>query len=185
GLKGLNQRIMIGLNKLTHQAINLLFKPCKFDFSAFAPFAELVLPFFPSKLKQVAHQHESFWVRLQHELLNETLYRSLWQAQRLIAEWQTDYSERFNGTLRCEVLNAAWFTTTHQAQVVINSWLKQYNHVRPHHALGMRAPAPETLFEEPPNLWTRRRGLDAWLRMTLRADDAAAARFFRRTPLIT
>ena len=84
---------MFGLNKPTHQAINLLFKPCKFDFSAFAPFAELVLPFFPSKLKQVAHQHESFWVRLQHELLNETLYRSLWQAQRLIAEWQTDYDE--------------------------------------------------------------------------------------------
>ncbi len=27
------------------------------------------------------------------ELLNETLFRSLWQARRLIAEWQTDYNE--------------------------------------------------------------------------------------------
>lgn len=32
--------------------------------------------------------------RLRDELLNETLLRSLWQAQRLIAEWQTDYNEK-------------------------------------------------------------------------------------------
>ncbi len=34
-------------------------------------------------------------VRLLHngELLNETLFRSLWQARRLIAQWQTDYNE--------------------------------------------------------------------------------------------
>lgn len=50
--------------------------------------------------------------------------------------------------MRREVLNAAWFTTTRQAQVVIDSWLKQYNHVRPHHALGMRAPVPETILEK-------------------------------------
>ena len=36
---------------------------------------------------------ESFNGRLRDELLNETLFRSLWQAQRLIAEWQTDYNE--------------------------------------------------------------------------------------------
>ena len=63
--------------------------------------------------------------------------------------WENGYNERFNGTLRREVLNAEWFTTTRQAQVVINSWLKQYNHVRPHHALGMRAPVPETILEKP------------------------------------
>lgn len=63
--------------------------------------------------------------------------------------WENGYNERFNGTLRREVLNAEWFTTTRQAQVVIDSWLKQYNHVRPHHALGMRAPVPETLLEKP------------------------------------
>lgn len=44
-----------------------------------------------------------------------------------------------------EVLNAEWFTTTRQAQVVIDGWLKQYNHIRPHHALGMHAPVPETI----------------------------------------
>jgi putative transposase len=59
--------------------------------------------------------------------------------------WKNGYNERLNGTLRREVLNAEWLTTTRQAQVVIDTWLRQYNHVRPHHALGMRAPVPETL----------------------------------------
>jgi len=59
--------------------------------------------------------------------------------------WENGYNERFNGTLRREVLNAEWFATTRQAQTVINQWLKQYNHIRPHHALGMRPPVPETI----------------------------------------
>ena len=59
--------------------------------------------------------------------------------------WENGYNERFNGTLRSEVLNAEWFTTIKQAQIVINQWLRQYNHVRPHQALGMRTPIPETL----------------------------------------
>jgi putative transposase len=52
-------------------------------------------------------------------------------------------------TRRREVLNAEWFATTRQAQVVINTWLRQYNHIRPHHALGMRPPVPETILEKP------------------------------------
>ena len=59
--------------------------------------------------------------------------------------WENGYNERFNGTLRREILNAEWFATTNQAQVVINQWLKQYNHIRPHHSLGMRPPVPETI----------------------------------------
>ena len=59
--------------------------------------------------------------------------------------WENGYNERFNGTLRHEVLNAEWFTTTKQAQIVINQWLRQYNHIRPHQALNMRPPVPETL----------------------------------------
>ena len=46
---------------------------------------------------------------------------------------------------RREVLDAEWFATTRQAQVVINIWLKQYNESRPHEALGMRPPVPETI----------------------------------------
>jgi len=33
---------------------------------------------------------------------------------------------------------------------VIKTWLKQYNHIRPHQALGMRPPVPETLCETGP-----------------------------------
>ena len=62
--------------------------------------------------------------------------------------WENGYNERFNGTLRREVLNAEWFHSTKQAQVAINAWLRQYNQIRPHHALGMRPPAPETLLEK-------------------------------------
>lgn len=64
--------------------------------------------------------------------------------------WENGYNERFNGTLRREVLNAEWFQTTKQAQIVINQWLKLYNHVRPHQALNMRPPIPETLSESGP-----------------------------------
>ena len=59
--------------------------------------------------------------------------------------WENGYNERFNGTLRREVLNAEWFTSIRQAQTVIETWLKQYNHIRPHQALNMRPPVPETL----------------------------------------
>ena len=59
--------------------------------------------------------------------------------------WENGYNERFNGTLRREVLNVEWFITIRQAQTLINQWLKQYNHIRPHNALGMRPPVPETI----------------------------------------
>ncbi len=63
--------------------------------------------------------------------------------------WENVYNERFNGTLRREVLNTEWFATTEQAQIVINHWLKHYNHTRPHQALNMRPPAPESPLEKP------------------------------------
>jgi putative transposase len=62
--------------------------------------------------------------------------------------WENGYNERFNGTLRKEVLNAEWFHTTRQAQVAINVWLRQYNLIRPHYALNMKPPVPETLLEK-------------------------------------
>jgi len=45
------------------------------------------------------------------------------------------------------VLNAEWFSNLKQAQAVINNWIKQYNHVRPHQALNMRPPVPETVLQ--------------------------------------
>ena len=62
--------------------------------------------------------------------------------------WENGYNERFNGTLRREVLNTECFASTRQAQIVINQWLHQYNNIRPHQALGMRAPVPETIVEK-------------------------------------
>jgi len=56
-----------------------------------------------------------------------------------------------------EVLNAEWFHTTKQAQVAINAWLRRYNQIRPHHALGMRPPVPETLLEK-----TKISGTEKW-----------------------
>ena len=61
--------------------------------------------------------------------------------------WENGYNERFNGTLRREVLNSEWFTSIKQAETVITTWLRQYNQIRPHQALGMRPPVPETLNE--------------------------------------
>ena len=61
--------------------------------------------------------------------------------------WENGYNERFNGTLRREILNAEWFSTVEQARTAIGIWLKQYNCIRPHQALGMRPPIPETLQE--------------------------------------
>ena len=72
--------------------------------------------------------------------------------------WENGYNERFNGTLRREVLNAEWFATTRQAQAVIKQWLRQYNHVRPHHSLGMCPPVPETLLEKSPKVGTAQGG---------------------------
>ena len=66
--------------------------------------------------------------------------------------WENGYNERFNGTLRREILDAEWFVTTKQAQTAINAWLKQYNHIRPHQALNMRPPVPETLLKMVHNL---------------------------------
>jgi len=36
-----------------------------------------------------------------------------------------------------------------RAECLEKAWLKQYNHIRPHHALAMRPPVPETLLEKP------------------------------------
>ena len=71
--------------------------------------------------------------------------------------WENEYNERFNGTLRKEVLNAEWFHTTKQAPVAINAWLRQYNQIRPHQALNMRPPVPETLLEK-----TKISGTEKW-----------------------
>jgi putative transposase len=59
--------------------------------------------------------------------------------------WENGYVESFNGKLRNELLNGEIFTTLFEAKVLIEEWRKEYNHVRPHSALGYRPPAPEAI----------------------------------------
>ncbi len=51
--------------------------------------------------------------------------------------------ERLHKTLRAEFLAAAngSFATIADAQAALDAWVKQYNHERPHQAVGMRPPA--------------------------------------------
>ena len=59
--------------------------------------------------------------------------------------WENGYIESFNGRLRDELLNGEIFYTLEEAQALTRWWREEYNHVRPHSALGYRPPAPEAL----------------------------------------
>ena len=56
--------------------------------------------------------------------------------------WENGYIESFNGKMRDELLNREIFFTLKEAQVLISGWQWEYNHIRPHSALGYRPPAP-------------------------------------------
>lgn len=49
---------------------------------------------------------------------------------------QNAFMERFNRTYRTEVLDAYLFTSLQQVKDITREWLHQYNHERPHDALG-------------------------------------------------
>lgn len=59
--------------------------------------------------------------------------------------WENGYVESFNGKLRDELLNRELFATLWEVQVLVERWRRHYNQVRPHRALGLRPPAPETI----------------------------------------
>lgn len=59
--------------------------------------------------------------------------------------WENGYVESFNGKLRDECLDRERFDTLLEAQVLIERWRREYNHLRPHSALGYRPPAPEAM----------------------------------------
>ena len=56
--------------------------------------------------------------------------------------WENGYVESLNGKLRDECLNRERFDTLLEAQILIEQWRLEYNHIRPHSALGYRPPAP-------------------------------------------
>ena len=66
--------------------------------------------------------------------------------------WENGYVESFNGQLRDELLDGEIFYTLKEAKVLIERWRQQYNHFRPHSALGYRSPAPEAIEIRPPEM---------------------------------
>jgi len=58
--------------------------------------------------------------------------------------WENGFIESFNGKLRDELLNGEIFETLNEAKVLVEMWRHDYNHHRPHSALGYKPPAPET-----------------------------------------
>lgn len=54
---------------------------------------------------------------------------------------QNAFVESFNGRLRDELLNETLFSTLRQARLAVHHWKEDYNHIRPHSALGNMPPA--------------------------------------------
>ena len=54
---------------------------------------------------------------------------------------QNAFAESLNGRFRAECLNQHWFRSLEEAKEIITAWRYQYNHIRPHSALGYVPPA--------------------------------------------
>jgi putative transposase len=54
--------------------------------------------------------------------------------------WQNAYVESFGSRIRDELLSIELFSCLTEAKVLIEDWRCDYNHHRPHSALGMKAP---------------------------------------------
>ena len=65
------------------------------------------------------------------------------------------YIESFNGKFRDECLNEHWFATVSEAQRLIEQWRLDYNHVRPHSALGNVPPGVFAAAQSPRGLTLR------------------------------
>ena len=61
---------------------------------------------------------------------------------------QNAFIESFNSRFRDECLNVHWFTSLADAQLLIESWRLDYNHCRPHSALGYQT--PEEVYQSHP-----------------------------------
>jgi len=57
------------------------------------------------------------------------------------APWENGYAESFHSRLRDELLDAEEFGSLLEARVLADQWRHEYNHERPHSALGYRTPA--------------------------------------------
>ena len=53
---------------------------------------------------------------------------------------QNAHCESFHGRVRDECLNEHWFLSLTDARQIVEAWRQDYNHTRPHSALGYRTP---------------------------------------------
>jgi putative transposase len=56
------------------------------------------------------------------------------------APWENGYAESFHARLRDELLEREEFSSVLEARVLGRAWREEYNHKRPHSALGYRTP---------------------------------------------
>ena len=72
---------------------------------------------------------------------------------------QNAYVERLNGSIRRELLNAYVFRTLEEVREKALEWQHDYNHRRPHSALGYRAPVDLLPSTESSSFgWAKKRG---------------------------
>jgi putative transposase len=50
------------------------------------------------------------------------------------------FIESFNGKFRTECLNVHWFMSLDDTRTKLEAWRRDYNELRPHSALGQKAP---------------------------------------------
>ena len=66
---------------------------------------------------------------------------------------QNAFVESFNGRLRDECLNETLFSSLRHARAVLEDWQRDYNHIRPHSALGGKSPVEARLETNAQAVW--------------------------------
>ena len=74
--------------------------------------------------------------------------------------WENGYIESFSGKSRDEFLHRGLLDTHLEARILMARWRRDYSRVRPHSALGYRAPAPEAMaaWAAQDSVWRKERG---------------------------
>lgn len=98
------------------------------------------------RLKQQGRRPEAIVIDNGPEFISQALDQWAWENKVQLhfitpgRPMENGYIESFNGKFRDECLNKNWFYDLSDARRTIAEWKRDYNHVRPHSALGYRTP---------------------------------------------